>query len=77
MARSPERLKPRHIAVQGLRILLPRMVDELRAIVPVAGWLCNESPTNGGEGWRASGCPLIPSITLINRAFSGDLQGAA
>jgi|GEM_PF-2754090 hypothetical protein len=30
MAGSPERLKPRHIAVQGLRILLPHMVDELR-----------------------------------------------
>lgn len=33
MARSPERLKPRHIAVQGLRILLLRMVDELFAMV--------------------------------------------
>jgi len=29
MARSPERLKPRHIAVQGLRILLLHVVDEL------------------------------------------------
>lgn len=33
MACSPERLKPRHIAVQGLRILLLRMVDELPKIV--------------------------------------------
>lgn len=33
MAGSPERLKPRHIAVQGLRILLLHMVDELRKIL--------------------------------------------
>lgn len=33
MAGSPERLKPRHIAVQGLRILLLRMADELVEIV--------------------------------------------
>lgn len=32
MARGPERLKPRHIAVQGLRILLLRVVDELRGV---------------------------------------------
>lgn len=29
--RTPERLKPRHITVQGLLILLPRMADELAA----------------------------------------------
>ena len=36
MAGSPERLKPRHIAVQGLRILLLRVVDELREIITAA-----------------------------------------
>ena len=29
MAGNPKRLKPRHIAVQGLRILFLHMVDEL------------------------------------------------
>ena len=33
MAGYPERLKPRHIAVQGLRILLLHMADELVRIV--------------------------------------------
>lgn len=66
MARSPERLKPRHIAVQGLRILLPRMVDELGQMILVAGWPCNESPTDGGGGWRASGRQPDPSIPLFN-----------
>lgn len=38
MARSPERLKPRHIAVQGLRILLLHVVDELaRSLTPSGG----------------------------------------
>lgn len=36
MASSPERLKPRHISVQGLRILLLRMVDELSEIIQAA-----------------------------------------
>lgn len=76
MAQGPERLKPRHIAVQGLRILLPRMVDELSAMVPVAGWLCNESPTNGGGGWRAPEHQSNPSILLFNWALTGGFQGA-
>ena len=76
MARSPERLKPRHIAVQGLRILLPRMVDELRAMVPITGWLCNESPTDGGGGWRAPEHQSNPSILLFNWALTGGFQGA-
>lgn len=33
MAGSPERLKPRHISMQGLRILLLRMADELTQII--------------------------------------------
>ncbi len=36
MEGSPKRLKPRHIAVQGLRILLLRMADELPRILNVA-----------------------------------------
>lgn len=37
MARSPERLKPRHIAVQGLRILLLHVADELARSLPPLG----------------------------------------
>ncbi|WP_281200902.1 hypothetical protein [Nitrosomonas mobilis] len=33
MAGNPKGLKPRHTAVQGLRILLLRMADELSSIV--------------------------------------------
>lgn len=36
MASSPKRLKPRHTAVQGLRILLLHVVDELRRSIPAA-----------------------------------------
>jgi hypothetical protein len=41
MACSPKRLKPRHIAVQGLRILLLHVVDELMRIVPNLGQEAN------------------------------------
>lgn len=76
MAQGPERLKPRHIAVQGLRILLPRMVDELERMILVAGWPCNESPTDGGGGWRAPEHQSNPSILLFNWALTGGFQGA-
>ena len=76
MAQGPERLKPRHIAVQGLRILLPRMVDELRGMVPVAGWPCNESPTNGCRCVLSQGCQSNPPISLFNWAFFAAVQGA-
>ena len=36
MACSPKRLKPRHTAVQGLRILLLHVVNELEESLPDA-----------------------------------------
>jgi len=50
MAGSPERLKPRHIAVQGLRILLLRMVDELRTIITAAILTKNQIRGNKATG---------------------------
>ena len=43
MASSPKRLKPRHTAVQGLRILLLHVVDELC-------WSLPDAPGTGKPG---------------------------
>ena len=76
MAQSPKRLKPRHIAVQGLRILLPHMVDELEEMVPTSGWPCNESPTSGGARRGAPPRQPKPSRWLWIWAFPRVFQGS-
>jgi hypothetical protein len=56
MARNPERLKPRHIAVQGLRILLPHMADELFISIACGDLLVNK------HAWL-----LLSSVAMVSK----------
>ena len=61
MASSPKRLKPRHTAVQGLRILLLHVVDELCGSLP-------DAPGTGKPGVMQGdvrGSPAQPVFTKV------------
>ena len=69
MAICPKRLKPRHIAVQGLRILLLHVVDELCGSLP-------DAPGTGKPGvmqgdTRSSAVRLVlTKVTALGASFS-------
>lgn len=65
MVGSPERLKPRHIAVQGLRILLPRLVDELSERIANCAFSVNF--------WRRRGSFCIVTQTMESVDFTSVL----
>ena len=68
MASSPKRLKPRHTAVQGLRILLLHVVDELRGSLPDAPGTSKPGVMQGDV--RSS--PAQPAFTNVT-AVGGEL----
>ena len=69
MAICPKRLKPRHIAVQGLRILLLHVVDELRGSLP-------DAPGTGkpgvmqGDVRGSTAQPVLIKVTALGASFS-------
>ena len=69
MAICPKRLKPRHIAVQGLRILLLHVVDELC-------WSLPDAPGTGKPGVTQGDMRSSPAqtgftkVTALGARFS-------
>ena len=69
MAICPKRLKPRHIAVQGLRILLLHVVDELCGSLPDAPGTGKPGVTQGDM--RSSPAqPVLIKVTTVGESFS-------
>ena len=69
MAICPKRLKPRHIAVQGLRILLLHVVDELCWSLPDAPGTGKPGVTQGDM--RSSPAqPVLIKVTAVGESFS-------
>ena len=69
MAICPKRLKPRHIAVQGLRILLLHVVDELCWSLPDAPGTGKPGVTQGDM--RSSPAqPVLIKVTTVGESFS-------
>lgn len=67
MASSSKRLKPRHTAVQGLRILLLHLVDELCGSLPDAPGARKPGVTQGDT--RSSAVQLVlTQVTALGRA---------
>lgn len=68
MACSPKRLKPRHTAVQGLRILLLHVVDELRGSLP-------DAPGTGKPGVMQGDVRVSPAQPVLIKvtALGGEL----
>ena len=60
MAICPKRLKPRHIAVQGLRILLLHVVDELC-------WSLPDAPGTGKPGVTQGDMRSSPAQTRFTK----------
>ena len=69
MAICPKRLKPRHIAVQGLRLLLLHVVDELCGSLP-------DAPGTGkpgvmqGDVRGSPAQPVLIKVTALGASFS-------